>query len=115
MATESEVMDCTGSDPTPIRIKHGDPLDVTWTVSIDGSAVSFTGSTLTAAVRAVESTASAAKGTTTLTSPAASKLRILNSNHGLGPGRYWWAAKAVLSDGTILRGQGPLFVEPAGV
>lgn len=115
MSTESTVMDFTGSNPTAIRIKHGDPLDVTWTVAIDGAAVSFAGASLTGAVRDTESLASPVKGATTLTSPAASKLRLLNTTHALTPGRYWWAAKAVLADGTILRGQGPLFVEPAGV
>lgn len=107
-------MDYTGSDPTPLSIKAGDPIAVTWTVTAGGAAVDFTGATLTAAVRPREDLSTTAIGTSTLTA-SGSDLTFSNTTHGLDVGRYWWAVKAVLADGTIYRGQGPLIVEPAGV
>lgn len=98
----------------PWKVKAGDTISKTWTVTIGGSAANFTGSTCTGAIRTAEDSSLTATSSFTMTNPTTASVKAAGTAPST-PGNYWWAIKCVMSDGTIYRGQGPLIVEPKGV
>jgi len=106
--------DDTGAD-VPWRVKAGDPIAKTWTVTVAGSPANLTGATLTGAIRTREDSSLTATATFTMTLPTSSQVRAVYAAGIAEPGSYWWAIRVALPSGEVWRGQGPFIVESAGV
>lgn len=106
--------DDTGAD-VPWRVKAGDPIVKTWTVTVAGVAANLTGATLTGAIRTREDSTLLPVATFTMTGPTSSQVRAAYTPGIAEPGVYWWAIRVALPSGQVWRGQGPFVVEPAGV
>jgi hypothetical protein len=106
--------DDTGAD-VPWRVKAGDPIVKVWTVTVAGVAANLTGATLTGAIRTREDSSLDAVGSFTMTLPASGQVRAAYAAGISEPGTYWWAIRVALPSGEVWRGQGPLYVESAGV
>lgn len=96
-------------------VKAGDPISKTWTVTVDGTAVDLTGSTLSGAIRTREDSSLAAVATFTMSNPTTSQVRAAFAAGISEPGSYWWAIRVQTASGEVWRGQGPFIVEPGGV
>ena len=97
----------------PWRVKAGDPIVKTWTVTVDNVPLTVSGATATG--RVSESEGGATVQAFTVTYPSASSVKV-SYPAGLTAGKYWWALRVLMADGvTVYRGQGPLVVEPAGI